>query len=89
MERTGTVLPYYDEVNRDEVDYTIKNMKNWLRYLYVNETGVAEEIEQRIQGLAAAAELEGEDFDEADFRRYIKSVDEDDEEEDFKLDIEV
>ena len=88
MEKTGTVLPYYDEVNRDEVDYTIKNMKNWLRYLYVNETGVAEEIEQRIQGLAAAAELEGEDFDEADFRRYIKSVDEEDEIEEFKLEIE-
>jgi hypothetical protein len=45
MEKTGTVLPYYDNVVRDEVDYTIKNMKNWLRYLYVNETGVGDEID--------------------------------------------
>ena len=87
MEKTGTELSYYDGAIRDEVDYTMKNMKNWVRYLYTNETGVAEEIEQRIQNLKVAAELEGEEFDEADYRRFQKSVEEDDEEEEFKLEL--
>lgn len=87
LEKTGTELEYYDGAVRDEVDYTMKNMKNWLRYLYTNETGVAEEIEQRIQNLKVAAELEGEDFDEMDFRRFQKAVEEDDEEEEFKLEL--
>lgn len=88
MEKTGTVLPYYDDVVRDEVDYTIKNMKNWLRYLYVNETGVGDEIDQRIENLKTAAVLEDEEFDEKDFRQYVKSVDEDDEEDEFRIDVE-
>lgn len=88
MEKTGTVLPYYDNVVRDEVDYTIKNMKNWLRYLYVNETGVGDEIDQRIENLKAAAVLEEDDFDEKDFRQYMKHVDEDEEDEEFRIDVE-
>lgn len=87
LEKTGTEIEYYDGAVKDEVDFTMKNMKNWLRYLYTNETGVAEEIEQRIQNLKVAAELEGEDFDEYDFRRFQKSVDEDEEEEEFKLEL--
>lgn len=88
MEKTGTVLPYYDNVVRDEVDYTIKNMKNWLRYLYVNETGVGDEIDQRVENLKTAAALEDDDFDEKDFRQYMKHVDEDDEDEEFRIDVE-
>lgn len=88
MEKTGTVLPYYDNVVRDEVDYTIKNMKNWLRYLYVNETGVGDEIDQRIENLRTAAALEDDNFDEKDFRQYMKHVDEDDEDEEFRIDVE-
>ena len=88
MEKTGTVLPYYDNVVRDEVDYTIKNMKNWLRYLYVNETGVGDEIDQRVENLKTAAALEDDDFDEKDFRQYMKHVDEDEEDEEFRIDVE-
>ena len=88
MEKTGTVLPYYDNIVRDEVDYTIKNMKNWLRYLYVNETGVGDEIDQRIENLKTAAALEDDDFDEKDFRQYMKHVDEDEEDEEFRIDVE-
>lgn len=88
MEKTGTVLPYYDNVVRDEVDYTIKNMKNWLRYLYVNETGVGDEIDQRIENLKTAAALEDEEFDEKDFRQYMKQIDDDDEDEEFRIDVE-
>lgn len=84
LEKTGWLNKYYDGAVKDEVDYTEKNIKNWLRYLYVNETGVAEEIEERIKNLKTAAELEGDTFDEEDFRDYMENVD-DDEAEDFKV----
>ena len=61
-------------------------MKNWVRYLYVNETGIAEEIEQRINNLKVAAELEGEVFNEDEFKQYL-SEESQDIKEDFKIDI--
>ena len=36
LEKTGWVNKYYDGAIRDEVDNTEKNIKNWIRYLYVN-----------------------------------------------------
>lgn len=86
LEKTGWENKYYDGAIRDEVDNTEKNIKNWLRYLYVNETGVAEEIEQRIQNLKVAAELEEEEFDEQEFREYCENETQDIH-EDFKIDI--
>lgn len=86
LEKTGWQNKYYDGAIRDEVDNTEKNIKNWVRYLYVNETGIAEEIEQRINNLKVAAELEGEDFDEVGFRDYLGSETQDIK-EDFKIDI--
>lgn len=86
LEKTGWVNKYYDGAVRDEVDNTEKNIKNWIRYLYVNETGIAEEIEQRINNLKVAAELEGEVFDESEFRDYINNETQDIK-EDFKIDI--
>ena len=86
LEKTGWQNKYYDGAVRDEVDNTEKNIKNWVRYLYVNETGIAEEIEHRINNLKVAAELEGEEFDEAGFRDYLSSETQDIR-EDFKIDI--
>ena len=86
LEKTGWQNKYYDGAVRDEVDNTEKNIKNWARYLYVNETGIEEEIEQRINNLKVAAELEGEEFDEAGFRDYL-STETQDIREDFKIDI--
>lgn len=86
LEKTGWQNKYYDGAVRDEVDNTEKNIKNWARYLYVNETGIAEEIEQRINNLKVAAELEGEEFDEIGFRDYLSSETQDIK-EDFKIDI--
>lgn len=86
LEKTGWVNKYYDGAIRDEVDNTEKNIKNWLRYLYVNETGIAEEIEERINNLRVAAELTGEEFDEKDFRQYLSDEDEN-VKEDFKIDL--
>lgn len=86
LEKTGWQNKYYDGAVRDEVDNTEKNIKNWNRYLYVNETGIAEEIEHRINNLKIAAELEGEEFNESEFRDYLKNEMQDIK-EDFKIDI--
>ena len=85
LEKTGWMNKYYDGAVRDEVDNTEKNIKNWLRYLYVNESGVAEEIEERINNLKVAAELEDEEFNESEFRQYMdeQSI----EQEDFKIEL--
>ena len=86
LEKTGWQNQYYDGAVRDEVDNTEKNIKNWLRYLYVNETGVAEEIEERINNLRIAAELTGEEFKEKEFRDYLNEETAD-LKEDFKIEI--
>ena len=85
LEKTGWMNKYYDGAVRDEVDNTEKNIKNWLRYLYVNESGVAEEIEERINNLKVAAELEDEEFDENEFRQYMDE--QNIEQEDFKIEL--
>ena len=72
LEKTGWVNKYYDDIIRDEADFTIKDIKFWLQYLYVNETGVAEEIEHRIENLKASAQLHGQTFNEKEFRDYMK-----------------
>ena len=89
LEKKGWVNEYYDGAIRDEVDFTIKDIKLWNQALYVGETGIAEEIEQRIEQLKQAAALQGNDFNEAELRDYMKEkgsapLDE----EDFKVNLE-
>ena len=50
----------------------MKDIKNWLRALYVNEPGVAEEIELRIENLKTADKLSGNTFNEKEFRDYLQ-----------------
>lgn len=73
LEKKGFVCKYYDGAVRDEADFTAKDIKYWLQSLYVNETGIAEEIEQRINNLKAAAELTNSSFDEKEFREYLQN----------------
>lgn len=88
LEKKGWINKYYDGAVRDEADYTAKDIKLWLQYLYVNETGVAEEIEQRIENLKISAQLQGKKFDEAEFRDYMAQQGSAPlEEEDFKVDL--
>lgn len=89
LEKTGFVNPYYDDVVRDEVDFSIKDIKYWLQYLYANETGIAEELEQRIQNLKSAAALSGNSFNEQEFRDYVKkqTIEPLKDNEEFELDI--
>ncbi len=58
LEKRGFVNPFYDGETRDVVDETIKNIQSWNQRLYTNESGIGDEITQRIQSLKTAAELE-------------------------------
>ena len=58
LEKRGFVNQFYDGETRDIVDETIKNIQGWNRHLYISESGIGEEINQRIQALKTAAELE-------------------------------
>lgn len=86
LEKVGFKPKVYKAV-RDEVDATQKNIQNFLRYLYVNENGIAEEIEERINNLKVAAELEGEEFNEKEFRIYMEEENQKELKEEFKLEI--
>ena len=58
LEKRGFVNRFYDGETRDVVDETIKNIQSWNQRLYTNESGIGDEINQRIQALKTAAELE-------------------------------
>lgn len=72
LEKRGWKNQYYDDTTRDEIDFSLKDIKMWLRYLYVNETGISEEIEQRIENLKLSDQISGNKFDEQAFRDYIE-----------------
>lgn len=58
MEKKGWKNKFYDGATRDIVDETIKNIQNFNRRLYINESGMGDEITQRIEGLKTAREIE-------------------------------
>ena len=58
LEKKGFVNQFYDGETRDVVDETIKNIQSWNQRLYTNESGIGDEITERIRALKTAAELE-------------------------------
>lgn len=72
LEKRGNQNKFYDNVTRDVVDETMKNIQAWNQRLYVNESGLGEEISARLQALKNVQEAENfyeteqKDFD-ADF----------------------
>ena len=63
MEKKGWRNTFYDKVSRDVVDETIKNIQNFNQRLYVNESGIGEEITSRLEALKNANELERQQDD--------------------------
>lgn len=57
-EKKGWENAFYDNTPRDTVDLVMKDVQSWLRNLYKNETGIAEDVERRIQALKNADEME-------------------------------
>lgn len=59
LEKRGFKNQYYNGVTKDIVDETLKNIQNSNRRLYVNETGISDEITRRIEALQSVKKLEG------------------------------
>lgn len=85
VEVLGFKPKYYTDIKRDEVDTLIQSTKAYARYMYVNESGIGEEIRERIESLKIAAELSGQDFDEKEFIADCRNFAEEDNEE-FNID---
>ena len=62
LEKTGWRNKYYDGATRDELDEMMKNFENYNQRLYINESGIAEEIARRTEQLKAVNEAEHENF---------------------------
>lgn len=58
LEDGGWRNKFYDGVTRDIVDEEMKNQQTWTQRLYVNETGIGEEITRRIEALKIADSIE-------------------------------
>jgi hypothetical protein len=57
-EKKGWENAFYDNTPRDTVDLVMKDIQSWTRNLYKNETGIAEDVERRINALKAADDME-------------------------------
>lgn len=84
LEKRGNQNKFYDNVTRDVIDETLKNIENWNQRLYVNEGGIGEEINQRLKSLQNAQEVENfygtqKDFDSDEYDNGGYAIDEDEE----------
>lgn len=61
LEKRGWLNPHYSDARQDIIDEVIKSTQTFAQRLYTNETGLGEEIEERIQQLKIAAELGEQD----------------------------
>lgn len=85
LEKRGWVNKFYDGVTQDVVDETMKNIMNFNQRLYVNESGITEEIERRLSALKNAQELENyyntdkeydlDEYDNAGYDELMKNED--------------
>ena len=85
LEKRGWVSKFYDGVTQDVVDETMKNIMNFNQRLYVNESGITEEIERRLSALKNAQELENyyntdkeydlDEYDNAGYDELMKNED--------------
>lgn len=65
LEKRGFVNKFYDGATRDVIDETLKNLETWTQRLYVNEGGIGDEINERLEQLKATAQMEENYFDAA------------------------
>ncbi len=68
LEKRGWVNKFYDDVTRDIVDETLKNIQSYNQRLYTNESSIGDEITQRISSLKNIQKVESyydidKDFD--------------------------
>lgn len=63
LEKRGRQNKFYDNVTRDVIDETLKNIENYNQRLYVNEGGIGDEITQRLKSLQNANAQEENIYD--------------------------
>lgn len=51
LERRGWINKYYDNVTRDAADEVIQNIQTFNQRLYINEPGIGDEVNNRIEAL--------------------------------------
>ena len=54
LEKRGRQNKFYDGATRDVIDETLKNIENYNQRLYINESGIGDEITQRLEALKVA-----------------------------------
>lgn len=62
LEKRGWRNAFYDGVTRDIVDETIKNFQNFNQRLYTNESGIGEQITERLNALKQVKQIENESY---------------------------
>lgn len=90
LEKRSFKNKFYDNVTRDIVDETIKNIQSYNQRLYTNETGIGDEINRRIESLKSVQEMENyydtnkeydlDEFENIGYEELMKD-------EDFKADL--
>lgn len=83
LEKRGWRNSFYDDVTRDIVDETIKNIQSFNQRLYTNESGIGDEITNRLNAIRFVEQAEREsyygtdaenDLDEYENEGYSKLV---------------
>lgn len=72
LEKRGFKSKFFDDVTRDIVDETMKNIQAYNQRLYTNESGIGDEITRRIEALKTIKDLEnyydtGKEYDLDEF----------------------
>lgn len=62
LEKRGWHNKFYDDVTRDIVDETMKNIQSFNQRLYTNESGIGEQITERINNLKSVQRVEQESY---------------------------
>lgn len=85
LEKRGWRAKYFDGVTKDIVDETVKNIQNYNQRLYINESGIGDEISRRIEALKASDKKENyydseqdydlDNYDNAGYEKLIKDND--------------
>lgn len=62
FEKKGWKNSFFDDVTKDIVDETIKNIQSFNQRLYVNESSMGDEITRRLEALKNARQIEQENY---------------------------
>ena len=62
LEKRGWKNTFYDDVSRDIVDETMQNFQAFNQRLYTNESGIGEQITERLNNLKSVALIEQESY---------------------------